>query len=198
MTQFPLFKIGSLALAAVIIGAGVMLMATSDLSKIHKDIAADYENVDHIKPEAFTKLPPDNVVIFDVREPEEFAVSHLPGAIQVDPGLSEAKFQELYGAMLENKVAVFYCSVGRRSSHLAERVSGTVEAQTSQAPVNLAGGLFQWSNEDRALMAPDGSSTNAIHPYNAYWGRLIKDRSAVQYTPIPSQPHTQRDENDHS
>lgn len=185
MKKSLFLMISGLALAAIIIGAGAMFMLTSDLSKIHKDIEGDYAKVDHIEPEAFTKLPPKNVVIFDVREPEEFAVSHLPGAIQVDPGLSEAKFQELYGAMLEDKIAVFYCSVGRRSSYLAERVSGTVEAQTSRAPVNIAGGLFQWRNEDRSLIGPDGESTDAIHPYNAYWGRLVKDQSAIQYTPTP-------------
>lgn len=175
-------KILALGLTIIVIAGAGMFLAKPDLAKIHDDIEADYSRVSHINSEAFTKLPGDNVIIFDVREPEEFAVSHLPGAIQVDPGLSEAEFQSLYGDALEGKTAVFYCSVGRRSSNLAERVASVVETNTSQAPVNLIGGLFQWSNENRSLMSTQGSATDAIHPYNAHWGRLIHNREAIQYS----------------
>lgn len=180
-------KLIALGLAIIVIAGTSMVLAKPDLAKIHDDIEADYERVAHINSDTFSKLPGEDVIIFDVREPEEFAVSHLPGAIQVDPGISEAEFQSRYGSAMEGKTAVFYCSVGRRSSHLAERVATVVETQTSKAPANLIGGVFQWSNENRSLMSTAGAATNAIHPYNAHWGRLIHNREAIQYsTPAPT------------
>ncbi|MEO1149660.1 MAG: rhodanese-like domain-containing protein [Pseudomonadota bacterium] len=178
-------KIFGIALIAILAGGGAMLALEPDLTKIHNDIADDYERVSHIDADAFTQMPAGDVVIFDVREPEEYAVSHLPGAILLDPNLSEEDFQSRYANILSGKTAVFYCSVGRRSSNLAQRVASTVEAQTSHAPVNLTGGLFQWSNDKRSLVTTEGSETDAIHPYNAHWGRLIKNREAIQYTPAP-------------
>lgn len=185
MMEMSYLKIMGIALIAVLAGGGAMLALEPDLTKIHKDIADDYERVAHIDADAFAQMPADDVVIFDVREPDEYAVSHLPGAILLDPNLSEEDFQERYADTLKGKTAVFYCSVGRRSSHLAERVASTVEAETNQAPINLTGGLFQWSNDQRSLVTKEGGETDAIHPYNAYWGRLIKNRDAIQYTPVP-------------
>lgn len=183
--QKPYLIVLGIALIAIIAGAGTMFALEPDLVKIHKDIEADYEEVSHIDAEALTQMPADDVIIFDVREPEEYAVSHLPGAILLDPNLSEEEFQRKYADTLEGKTAVFYCSVGRRSSNLAERVASTVQAETSHAPVNLIGGLFQWSNDKRSLVTTSGETTDAIHPYNAHWGRLIKNQDIVQYTPIP-------------
>lgn len=62
--------------------------------------------------------------------------------------------------------------------------TNSVEARTGSAPRNLIGGLFQWSNENRSLVTTDATPTNAIHPYNDDWGRLIKDRNTIRYTPV--------------
>jgi len=42
---------------------------------------------------------------------------------------------------------------------------------------NLMGGVFNWANEGREL------SSNKVHPYNTYWGNLIKDKDKISYTP---------------
>jgi len=151
-----------------------------ELAKIHKEIQVNFQSVEHIDASNYSDLDTDNLVVFDVREPDEFAVSHLDGAIQIDPAISPAEFSEQYEDILRGKTAVFYCSVGWRSSDVAQRLSSTLTNQGVAASYNLIGGLFQWHNEERPLMSESGSKTEAIHPYNSFWGRLIDDQSAIQ------------------
>ncbi|MAY21130.1 MAG: sulfurtransferase [Erythrobacteraceae bacterium] len=168
-----------------LIGAvgGALLFQTSDLDRIHAGIAATHNNVEHIAADDFVALDSDEFVLFDVREADEFAVSHLPGAVLVDPDITAAEFTTRFGDSLEGKRAIFYCSVGVRSSNLADRVAELVEDSTGNAPVNLIGGLFKWRNEGRELVTASGQSTGDIHPYDDYWGRLIEDRETISYKP---------------
>ena len=170
---------GLTAIAAV---TGAIFFQTSDLDRIHDGIEATHQRVDHISADQLIALPTDKVVLFDVREADEFAVSRLPGAIRVDPEMDEYEFEDRFAGILEGKTAVFYCSVGVRSSILAERVADLIEDTTDKAPLNLIGGLFQWSNENRAMVSTGGEPTSAIHPYDSYWGRLIENRQAISYT----------------
>lgn len=80
----------------------------------------------------------DSAQILDVRTHEEFAESHLKGAIQVDvfnPNFlaeAESKLQK------ERPVAV-YCRSGRRSATAAKQLS----AKGYQV-INLEGGILAW------------------------------------------------------
>lgn len=164
-----------------------MIAMEPELAKIHAKIASDYQSVEHIDADAFETLTPEDTIVFDVREPGEYNVSHIAAAHQVDPSIDADEFLELYGDDLKGKTLVFYCSVGRRSSLLAERVDEVVEATGAEASYNLIGGVFQWHNEDRPLMTGSAEETTAIHPYNSHWGRLIKDKSAISYAPQSSE-----------
>ena len=170
---------------AILVAGGVVVAMEPELTKIHKKIEAKYASVEHIDGDDYAKLDPSQIVVFDVRERSEFDVSHLDGAVQVDPGISADAFAEQYKEQLNGKTVVFYCSVGRRSSKLADRVDGVLAQYGASASYNLIGGLFQWRNEERSLMSQAGGTTDAIHPYNAFWGRLIEDKSAIRYRPSP-------------
>lgn len=176
-------RICLIAAGAVAVAGGAVIAMEPELAKIHKKIEADYDNVEHIDGDEFGALDPDNTIVFDVRKVSEFEVSHLDGAIQVDPSIKPKDFIEQYGQAVEGKTVVFYCSVGRRSSNLAERVDAVLAEQGNTESYNLIGGVFQWHNEDRSLTNIEGSETNAIHPYNNHWGRLISDKSAIRYKP---------------
>ncbi len=106
-------------------------------------------------------------ILLDVRTAEEFRVSHLPGAIRVDPS---AKAAELIPVMQRGSPVVTYCSVGYRSSALAERLSkaGVPKVQ------NLEGSIFQWANEGRPLEA-NGRSVQQVHPYDSKYGKLLDE-----------------------
>ena len=113
----------------------------------------------------------DDPLVLDVRTAEEFAVSRLPGAVRVDP---EAQAMDVLAAHPEAKErpVLLYCSVGWRSSLLADRLRRAgVDAR------NLRGGAFGWRNEGRMLVR-DGAPTGDVHPYDAVWGRLIEDEAA--------------------
>lgn len=105
-------------------------------------------------------------ILLDVRKPEEFAVSHLPGAKRVEPSIKAA---DLIPTFPTNRTAVVYCSVGYRSSELATRL---LDAGFTNV-CNLEGSLFQWANEDRP-MEKDGKPASTVHGYNETFGRLLK------------------------
>lgn len=155
----------------------------SRLDKIHLDIVNKYTDVKHLSAVEFQAMEASDLVVFDVREVEEFAVSHIDGAVRVDPDIELSVFREKYAKYLAGKTAVFYCSVGRRSSDLVSQLSGMLETNGAIAAYNLTGGVFRWHNEQRPLMSLNTQESQLIHPYNFYWGRLIDNKSAIRYTP---------------
>lgn len=104
--------------------------------------------------------------LLDAREPAEFAVSHLPGAIRVAP---DAAAEQVLSKIDKTRPVVVYCSVGYRSSALARRLIQAGHAQT----MNLEGSIFKWANEDRPLVR-DGGATQKVHPYDEKFGRMLK------------------------
>ena len=107
-------------------------------------------------------------VVLDVRTQAEFDVSHLPGARRVDP---EAKAADVLPMLEKGRPEVTYCSVGYRSSAMADRLRKAGVAQVS----NLEGSIFQWANEGRPLEA-DGKPASKVHPYNATFGKMLDDQ----------------------
>ncbi len=118
-------------------------------------------------------------VIFDTRPPEEYDVSHLPRAVQVDPQLPAEQFLRQFGDALKNKNVVFYCSVGYRSSFFLQRVQKDLAKQGAKSASNLRGGIFRWYNEGN-LVVDEHGPTDKVHPYDKIWGGLVKERKKTQ------------------
>lgn len=110
-----------------------------------------------------TKAAP---LILDIREPAEYAVSHLPGAIRVSPDAAAA---DIAPQLKPGRAVVVYCSVGYRSSRFAQRL---IRAGVTGV-ANLEGSIFAWANEGRPL-EKDGGPASTVHPYNAIFGRMLK------------------------
>ena len=122
-------------------------------------------------------------LLLDVRRAEEYAVSHLEGALWVDPDLEGVALRDALPTELDpDTPIVAYCSVGYRSSRLVRRL----EAEGFADVVNLQGSIFRWANEGRPLVtkAVDGESvaTRSVHPYDRTWGRLL-DRERWAWEP---------------
>ena len=152
------------------------------LDRIQKDLEKQYDNISHIDGNNFSKLNHEKIIVFDVREKNEFDVSHLPQAIQVDPGISNQSFISNYKEQVAGKDIVFYCSVGQRSSVLASRLKSALIEQGATKIYNLKGGVFRWSNEKKELIQ-DKNPTQFIHPYNPLWGLLLDDKKAIRFQP---------------
>ena len=110
--------------------------------------------------------PTSAPLLLDVREPGEFEVSHLQGAYRASDLQSALALLE---DTPQGQHIVVYCSVGYRSSKLATELiaAGYDNVQ------NLEGSIFSWANEGRPLYR-DNSPVHQVHPYNWFWGRLLK------------------------
>lgn len=102
--------------------------------------------------------------LIDTRNQEEFLVSHLPNAKHL-PDLETAKSN-----LDPNVTIVAYCSVGYRSSRLAEQLQQLGYPQVW----NLEGSIFQWANEGR-ILKQNGKPTQNVHPYSKSWQWLLKN-----------------------
>jgi len=125
---------------------------------------------------------PREVLLLDAREPAEYAVSHLPGAVRVSPDMTAEAFVARFGDRIEGRRIVIYCSVGVRSTGLGSRIGDVAREAGAVSVVNLTGGIFNWHNERRPLVAASGP-TERIHPYSELWGRLLERRALISYGP---------------
>lgn len=175
--------IRSLIVTVAAILSSAIMARTPDLLAVHQKIVADYAEVQHLEAQQLLAMPKHSRVIFDIRKPDEFTVSHIAGAIQVNPDTPSEDFMAQFGHLLKGKQTIFYCSVGRRSSKLAQNLAPTMKANGLQPPMNLVGGVFQWSNEHHPLVDQNTTPTKAVHPYNRSWSRFIKDTTSISYHP---------------
>ncbi len=103
-------------------------------------------------------------LLIDARGPEEFALSHLPGARRLPgPDASGA------AGLARETAIVVYCSVGYRSARLARslRRAGFTDVR------NLEGSLFRWANLGLPL-AGAGDARPRVHPFHPCWSLLLE------------------------
>ena len=158
-------------------GGQVSMMA------MERKIERQFKDVANMTPEQFEILRserPDDIVLLDVREANEFAISHLPEAVRVDPGISQAAFVKAFAGDMKDKTVVLYCSVGYRSSRLVARVQDSLTKLGVKGVYNLRGGIFAWHNAGR-IVVRDRAETNHIHPYNKTWSRYLEFDHHARY-----------------
>jgi rhodanese-related sulfurtransferase len=111
-------------------------------------------------------------LLLDVRTEREFAVSHLRGAIRVEP---DGPIPDSLLGLPRTTPVVAYCAVGYRSAGLAERLreAGFTDVR------NLTGSIFQWANEGRPL-ARGIEPADRVHPVNWWWGLLLRSNRRAQ------------------
>ena len=150
------------------------------LSATHTVISKRYATVPHLTTNDVIKMDKNSYVIFDVREKDEYAVSHIKNAIQVDPSIDTSSFYKKYAQQIKDKTIIVYCSVGARSSKLAANL---LDANKDELKIyNLERGIFGWHNESRPLFQTS-HSTEFIHPYNSIWGRMVNRAKLKRYKP---------------
>ena len=107
-------------------------------------------------------------LLLDARAPAEYQVSHLRDA-RLAPDLGAA-LRLLEGRARDLPVVV-YCSVGVRSSALAEKLLRAGWRNVS----NLEGSIFEWANLGYPLFRGTEPASK-VHPYDANWGKLLERR----------------------
>ncbi|XP_051891896.1 uncharacterized protein LOC127581477 [Pristis pectinata] len=129
------------------------------------------------------------MLLLDVRSPAEYEVSHLEGAVRVDPETTDMEqvVRELGPADAETtREVVCYCTVGYRSSRLAQRLGQFLASEAGQGlrhslrVYNLEGGLVKWANERKPIVDGKGQPTHLVHPYSAVWAPLLEPEFRAQ------------------
>ncbi len=81
----------------------------------------------------------DHLILLDVREPHELAISALPGAVNIPLGMLAARLAELDSA----KDMVVFCKSGTRSTRALELLASAGFKKVK----NLKGGINAWAQE---------------------------------------------------
>jgi len=113
-----------------------------------------------------------NLIFLDAREPKEYAVSHLAGAIPV--GYDHFAVAALPATLPKDARVVVYCSVGYRSEKITEQLRTAGFTDVS----NLYGGLFEWVNQGHPVVNADGP-TERVHAYSRTWGLWLRKGKKV-------------------
>lgn len=150
----------------------------SDMSSVKAWVRSEFPDVEQMSTGALEKeLENDEEhlpLLLDVRSEDEYRVSHLPGAIRVEPG---GELPESLRSLPRDTPMVAYCSVGYRSAQLVERMKKEGFTQAK----NLEGSIFEWANEGYPLER-DGKPVYEVHPFDENWGRLL-DPALRSYQP---------------
>lgn len=114
-------------------------------------VAAARARIREVSPQEAVTWPAGSVAIIDVREPEEYAAGHLPGAVNLPRGVLEFRIhahpalacstsQEL---ARPDRPLLLYCLTGGRSALAADslRQLGFGDVRS------LAGGFAAWRND---------------------------------------------------
>ena len=139
-------------------------------SKILSSIRTDFPEVEQLPVDSLYAWMQAGAhpqpLLLDVRERKEYEVSHLMGAIRVDPDTDDLSFLEDVPPWTP---IVAYCSVGYRSSALVDKMKKAGYSRT----VNLEGSIFTWANAGYPVFR-GAEEVGDVHPYNAIWGKLLE------------------------
>jgi rhodanese-related sulfurtransferase len=103
--------------------------------------------------ESLAEIPaagvPDDAWLLDVREDDEWAAGHVPGATHVPLGQLGARTAEV---PQDHQIYVI-CRSGIRSARAAQALNGA-----GWQAVNVAGGMQDWAAAGRPMMTDSGAT----------------------------------------
>ena len=90
---------------------------------------------------------PEDIVLLDVREDDEWTAGHAPKAVHVPMGQVSQRLEEIAAAIADRPVHVV-CRSGARSARITAYLS-----EIGLDAVNVDGGMKSWSGAGRPLVA---------------------------------------------
>lgn len=90
-------------------------------------------------------------VLLDVREAEEFAAGHLPGAMHVSRGLLEFKLSSTPALTPRDLKVVVYCKTSGRAALAAAAMQDMGYLDV----VSIAGGYDAWAAAGKPIVKPE-------------------------------------------
>jgi rhodanese-related sulfurtransferase len=161
----------------LLVGAGVALLAGRPIAfeVVRRMAARRFPDVHWIDPAGLAKWQADpsraRPVLLDARTADEYAVSHLRGALRIDP--YRPLLRPLRG-MPKDTAIVVYSSVGYRGARVAHWLGN----QGYNNATAMSGSIFEWANEGRPLERNGGPVTQ-VHPYDDSWRYLLSSEYRI-------------------
>jgi len=120
----------------------------------HDLVAAAKSRVQEISVAAAEAAIRDADVLVDVREADEFAAGHIPGAVHFSRGMLEFKFSANPALQSRDVKVVLYCKTSGRAALAAAALHemGYLNVQS------IAGGFDAWSAAGLAIAKPQAPS----------------------------------------
>lgn len=88
-----------------------------------------------------------NTILLDVREPGEYEMGHLPGAVNVPRGVLEFKVG-MHPALQDSSASIFlYCKTGGRSALATQ----SLQTMGFTSVASVAGGFDGWAEAGQAV-----------------------------------------------
>jgi rhodanese-related sulfurtransferase len=169
--RIPNARLALLMTGLIVATVGLLFMRSVHWFLLKKSLEHRFPEVAWISTEELANWLADKgraaPILLDVRTPQEWNVSHLPGARHADPKVS---IENVTVGISKETPIVTYCAVGYRSAETAKRLRAAGFTKVH----NLEGSIFEWANERRPLVR-DEQPVTVVHPYNALWGRLLTD-----------------------
>lgn len=125
-------------MTTIIIIAVVLLVAVPFLMRAQSAASGAYQNIDVAE---FAKMMKgSNVVVLDVRTPQETAQGKIKGAKEIN--IFDPNFNQKIEALDKGKTYLVYCRSGNRSA----RACSMMANQGFENLYNLKGGYTAWTN----------------------------------------------------
>jgi len=124
-----------------------------------------------IRPDELLDLQRFGCPVVDVREPEEFADGHIPGAVNIPRGLLEfevdghpaVNYEKAEALSHRERPVVLYCLSGGRSALAAEALLRLGFA----SPMSLAHGILGWADAGHSVHSPAPGTSPTLDPAHA-------------------------------
>ena len=160
----------------------VPAMASTDddpLIDVKREIREEFPQVKHVSVEQLSDWMSSTIkqapLLLDVREPDEYEVSHIQGAA-LTPTIDQ--IIAILDRQPKDRISILYCAVGYRSSVMAKRLQDRGYTNV----FNLEGSIFEWANKGYSLFQTNAQGerpVSFVHPYNFWWGRFLDDKLHV-------------------
>lgn len=134
-------------------------------AKISQEIRSRYPNQSLVGYQELQRS--QSLLIVDVRDLEEVAVSMIPGAISGRE--FESQIHQYSGYEL-----IFYCTIGWRSGDWANKYQAL-----GWVTHNYIGGVLDWSHQGMSFVNQEGMVTDTVHVYSPSWNYLAAKYYAV-------------------
>jgi rhodanese-related sulfurtransferase len=132
----------ALLLLCVLAACGGTTSTTATLDVPAEIDPTDRPQVMDVVTVASIKDDPD-VVLIDVREPEEYAAGHIPGVLLIPMGEVPQRLDEIP----TDKTVITYCRSGNRSGQVMQ----FLQQQGYDNVHNMEGGIIAWEQAGRPV-----------------------------------------------